>query len=219
MPIKINFNACDNSKECSGLAICPMNAIYWDDEKLNFQKKKGTLCVDNNKCVSCGQCVSACPIGAIIFAKTNKDLDNLADSLHINSKTVAELFVERYGAEPMNEKIRLDILEVTNFIKKTPGILLIEEYCDCSIQCLLRSIPIETIKQKILLLLENNQETVPTITYYKTNCIDINIQDTLFPVLKIYRDSVLIGQVSGYYNDSNIDIFWTKIKNILLSVD
>lgn len=39
--------------------VCPENAIYRDE-------KAGVVLVDEKKCVGCGDCVGACPFGAIV---------------------------------------------------------------------------------------------------------------------------------------------------------
>jgi len=57
--VLINFKICDNFKDCSGIAVCPTKAFYWD-------RKKRTIAVDNEKCKSCGLCEESCPVDAIV---------------------------------------------------------------------------------------------------------------------------------------------------------
>ena len=53
MKMKVNTDLCMHCGACVGL--CPQNAIYLDDVKIEF----------NDDCISCGKCRKACPVGAI----------------------------------------------------------------------------------------------------------------------------------------------------------
>ncbi|MBU0897971.1 MAG: 4Fe-4S dicluster domain-containing protein [Patescibacteria group bacterium] len=67
MSVLINFKICDNSKDCNGIKVCPVGAIFWDE-------KRKTVAVNNKKCISCGMCEKSCLIGAIRVAKVDKVL-------------------------------------------------------------------------------------------------------------------------------------------------
>ena len=62
MSVLVNFKICDNAKECGGIAVCPTGALSWNE-------KKGTIEINNEKCISCGLCEKECSIGEIAFAK------------------------------------------------------------------------------------------------------------------------------------------------------
>ena len=204
MSIKFNFNMCDNSPECSGLSVCPTGAIYWDENGTNVFGKNGTLSVDNSKCISCGACVGeeGCPIGAILFSKTGMDFGKESD---VDAERVKALFVERYGAEAIDETVcitDLAILEDTN-----SEITVIEEFSDSSIQCLLHSIPIASILEKIQQLMG-----VEDISYYKY-FNESDKKSTGFPKLSIYKGSDLLVQIKGYYDDSQEELLYEEIEN------
>lgn len=202
MSIKFNFNMCDNSPECSGLAACPTGAIYWDEDGINALGTKGTLCVDNSKCISCGACVGeeGCPIGAILFSKTEMDFGKKCD---VDVERVKALFVERYGAEAIDEKVCITDLAILQDVNSE--ITVIEEFSDSSIQCLLHSIPIASILEKIQQLMG-----VEDIGYYKYfNESDEGCTD--FPRLSIYKGSDLLVQIKGYYNDNQEEILYEEI--------
>lgn len=42
MAVLVNFKICDNAKECSGIEVCPTQALSWDE-------KEETIVIDNNK--------------------------------------------------------------------------------------------------------------------------------------------------------------------------
>lgn len=202
MSIKFNFNMCDNSPECSGLVACPTGAIYWDEDGINALGTKGTLCVDNSKCISCGACVGdeGCPIGAILFSKTETDFGKEGE---VDTDQVKALFVERYGAEAIDETLCISDLNVLH--EEDNKVIVIEEFSNSSIQCLLHSIPVTSILEKIKQLMG-----VTDIAYYKYFNESGN-EDEDFPKLSIYKGGDLLVQISGYYDDSQEEILYEKI--------
>ena len=212
MPIKINFNICDNSPECSGIVVCDYGAISWDEELLNVLGEKGSLRVDNSRCISCGKCVGSegCPVGAIIFAKTDNELAELTKDTDIDSSQIKSLFVERYGAEPIDEGICVNIDEIQELLSISTGIILVEEFADWSIECLLSSIPVESIIQKMKVISKSKN-----IRYYKCDCTDVKNEGEACPVLKIYNGNALVGQIDGYYDNTQFDKMVVAIERIL----
>lgn len=207
MPIKINFNVCDNSPECSGKAVCPTGAIYWDAETLNPLGEDGALCVDTCKCMSCGQCVGAegCPVGAIIFAKTEEDLAVLTKDIALDINKIEALFVERYGAEPIDESICFSSDEL--YGKLGSGVIVIEEFADWSIQCLLSSIPIESILQLV-----RSITGVDTVQFLKCDCTGNKNEDVVLPSLKVFKDGILIIQVDGIFDNTQLEEFSSALR-------
>ena len=70
--------SCDKSTN-----VCPVDAIYSDPY--------GMPVIDNQKCISCGICVSRCPIGALYFSS---DGTLMLDSgtFSINSRSLLAVF-------------------------------------------------------------------------------------------------------------------------------
>ncbi len=200
MSIKFNFNMCDNSPECSGLAACPTGAIYWDENGINALGTKGTLCVDNSKCILCGACVGeeGCPIGAILFSKTETDFGKEGDT---DADQVKALFVERYGAEAIDENLCISDLKI--LCKEDNKVTVIEEFSDSSIQCLLHSIPVASILERIQRLMNTTD-----VCYYKHFAVS---DDADYPKLLIYKGSKLLVQVNGYYDESQEEILYEEI--------
>ena len=66
MVVLINFKICDNVKECSGIAVCPVSALTWDD-------KNKMIIIDDSKCILCKKCEDSCMVGAIKVAKTEEE--------------------------------------------------------------------------------------------------------------------------------------------------
>lgn len=198
MSVKFNFNMCDNSPECSGLAVCPTGAIYWDENGVNALGEKGTLCVDDSKCISCGACVGeeGCPIGAILF---NSDTD-FGKEEDIDIDQIKALFVERYGAEPIDEKLCITNLSVL----RNNEVTVIEEFSNSSIQCLLHSIPVVSILEKVQQLMG-----ISDICYYKHFIDSDDCND--FPKLLIYKGENLVVQINGYYDDNQEESLYEEI--------
>lgn len=200
MAIRINYNICDNSPECSGMSVCPTGTIFWDKETDNPRGTKGTLCVNNENCISCGLCVGAegCPIGAINLI----DHDTEMASLETDPNQVKALFVERYGAEPVDENVCID--NIDDVLESNEAITIIEEFTDDSIQCLLHSIPIDSIISHIMKI-NNNSD----IVYYKRFMEDT--PEAVFPRLKIYKGKNMISQIEGYYSDVQENQLYSEI--------
>ena len=83
MSVLINFKICDNAKECGGIEVCSTGALSWDD-------KKETIVIDNTKCISCGLCEKACPIGAITVAKTEEEYEKIKKKIDDDPRTIEE---------------------------------------------------------------------------------------------------------------------------------
>lgn len=207
MPIKINFNICDNSPECSGMSVCPTNAIKWDENLINALGTKGTLYVNNDNCISCGKCVGeeGCPVGAIIFAKSNEELSEFLKDFEIDTTKVESLFVDRYGAEPIDDNI---FVPFENISLENNEITIIEEFSEDYIQCLITSIPIELIVKCV------ERYTNKSVKYYK--CLSKDINKTEYPVLRLYSNKKLIGSINGYYDKSQLDEFFDEIRKIVV---
>ena len=188
MPVLINLKICDNAKECGGVAVCPTGAITFDEEK-------ETLVIDNNKCISCGQCENECPIGAIRVAKDENEYKKIKEEIDNDPRKTKDLFVDRYGAAPLSEFFMLEAEEIEQKID-TDKIVLIELYNDDSIQCLLKSIPIKELVKDL----------PDTTVFYKVESkkeIEEKYEIKELPALLIFNKGSLLGKIEGYYTDDN----------------
>jgi len=201
MPAIINENICDHADVCKGIEVCPTGAFYYD-------KEKDRLRIDDSKCNDCEACLNECPIGAIRFCKKDdiKGLERIMKEIEEDSRTLEELRIDRYGAQPIDKNILLDENDVDETIKNTKGILLIEFNKDIgdNIRCLLHSIPVikitsaigECIYKKVLL--DNEAEGI-----------------NIFPSLLVVVNGARIGIVEDYYDDDKVQDFLSKINEII----
>jgi len=58
MAITVNKNRCPQNHPCPAIRVCPVGA-------LSQQGYKAPI-VDDEKCISCGKCVSFCPMKALM---------------------------------------------------------------------------------------------------------------------------------------------------------
>ena len=203
MPVLINFKICDNSKDCSGIEVCPTKALYWDE-------KNKKISIDNSKCISCGSCERVCPVGAIRIARTKEEYNKIKTEIDDDPRKISDLFVDRYGATPLDpaflipqDKFNIQILEATQ-------LAVAELFNKESIECLLKSIPIKELFSKI------------DVKYRK-----IRLKDNLvlksynvkkLPCLLFFKDGKLIGKIEGYYESEEKENLKEKINKIISKI-
>ena len=186
MTVLINPKICDNSKDCSGIQVCPVKAFYWDESNK-------TIAVDDTKCTNCGKCEEACPVGAIKVARTDEEYTKTKKEIDEDLRKVSDLFVDRYGAEPQSpafkipkDKFKIQILESTQ-----PAV--VELFTGSSIKCLLHSIPIKELFEDM------------NVKYRK---IEVEQKDSLLedyeikelPSMLFFKDGKLLGKIEGYFD-------------------
>lgn len=200
MSVLVNFKICDNAKECSGVAVCPVGAIYFDEEK-------ETLAINNDKCISCGLCERECPIGAISVAKTEEEYNKIKEEIDNDPRTIKDLFVDRYGAAPLSEFFIIEPNEVEEKINSSEFVLA-EVYQEETIECLLKSIPIK----------ELTKDLPDTTLFFKVEC-DETIKEKYelkeFPSMLVFQNGKLAGKIEGYYTTEQKEEVITKLKQIL----
>lgn len=186
MPAIINHKICDQASACGGIAVCPVGAFIYNEKTKKIE-------IDNDKCISCGLCESACPIGAIGVAKTWEEYEELKKEIENDPRTPEDLFVDRYGGDIINEDIVIEKNEIIEFSKKGQNVL-IELFNDDSIMCLLKSIPYQEIVAN---------------TYYKKyyKCFADELILKQFkikelPTLLCFQNGKLIKTIQGYFDDS-----------------
>jgi len=199
MPVLINLKICDNAKECGGIAVCPVGALTWD-------KNKKSIKIDNAKCLSCGMCVAECPVEAIFVAQDEKGRKKIQKEIDIDPRKRTDLFVDRYGAQP----IQKTFLIVEKYFKKevleTEKIMAVEFFTGDSVMCLLKSIPMKE-------LLKNHDIEYRKMEISQGLAKKYGIKK--FPALAFFQKGKLIGKVEGYYDKKKKEELVKRIKNII----
>ena len=185
MAVLINFKICDNAKECNGVAICPTGALSWDE-------KKGSIKIDNSKCVSCGKCEKACMVDAIKVARNDKEYLKIKKEIEADPRKGTDLLVDRYGAQPVHpafqineDKFDLEVLQSDN------KIVAVEFFNNESIMCLLHSIPFKQLIDDVSVKYRKLKiENDGLLKKYKI---------AKLPSLLFFKRGALLGKIEGYY--------------------
>jgi Fe-S-cluster-containing hydrogenase component 2 len=185
MSVLINKKVCDNSSGCSCINECPNKAFCYDENKKS-------VAVKESLCTQCRICMIACEAGAVKVARTEE-----------------ELFVDRFGASPIDDKYSLNIDRLETLIEDSNKMLLIELYKnDDSIKCLVNSVPIKEIIDVI------NKE----ISYRKCEVTDDNqlkqYDISIFPSLLLIKNQKIIGKYEGFCNIKNKEKLLNYFKSL-----
>ena len=200
MPVLVNFNICDNAKECSGIAVCPTGALTWDETKK-------TIVIDNTKCISCGKCVGPCPVQAIRVARTDEEYQKIKKEFEADPRKISDLFVDRYGASPVDEACLVPEGKFNLEVLGSDKLVAVEFFDDDSIQCLRYSIPIKELFAGIEIKYRRFQAGNDALMEkYKVGKL---------PSLLFFKNGELIGKIEGYFYQKDKHQLITKIKQIL----
>lgn len=131
MPVVINYKICDLARECGGIAVCPTKAFFWNEKTQRPD-------VDNNKCTSCGLCSLECPVGAILVARTPRELAHLKKIIANDPRLEKELWRERLGTQPGRTPPKAAIVTPDNFQKEilqTKGLVALDVWSEATLDC------------------------------------------------------------------------------------
>jgi NAD-dependent dihydropyrimidine dehydrogenase PreA subunit len=201
MAVLINWRICDNSKDCSGIACCPTGAFSWDGEGKSIR-------LDNSKCVSCGKCAPLCPVGAIRVARNDEEYARIEEEIKNDPRKVSDLFVDRYGAMPLDPAFLIDKGKFGVQILEAGQLAVVEFYNDSTIQCLLHSIPVKELFGGL------------KVKYRK---IKVEKDDELLrrygisalPSLAFFENGKLKGKIEGYRDKDGKEKLRAEIGRIL----
>lgn len=196
MTVIINHKICDQASACSGISVCPVGAFTYNEKTKKVE-------VDNEKCVGCGACVRSCPIGAIALARTPEEFEELKKAIDEDPRNPEDLFVDRYGADIINENVMVELKNLDKIIAKENCLIELLNLDDA--MCLLKSIPYQEILQNC-----------PFKKYYRCS---VTKSDEIakykvkeFPSLLICKDGKLQRVIGGYYEEKDKEKLFKLLK-------
>lgn len=200
MAVIVNFKICDNSKDCNGIRDCPTGAFCWDDEKI-------TIFVDEEKCINCGKC-QTCGAGAITVTYSEEETEEAKKKIAEDTRTLNDLFVDRYGASPIQETFISTEESIDNVLQSQRAVM-IELYTEDTIECLINSIPIKEI------LTEFDKECTYRKVEAKTDKLISRYGIKELPALVFTSNGEVLGKIEGYYEDENRDELFSQVRKII----
>ncbi len=202
MLVQINFKICDNSKDCSGITVCPTGALYWDADSR-------TLMIDDMRCVVCGECQSACPVGAIRVAVNEDEFEEIRREIEKDPRKVSDLFVDRYGAEPLDPAFLISQRSFTVHVLEATKLTVVELFNWETVQCLFHSIPIRELFKGM------------DVKYRKMQIDGDSILSSYgvetLPAFLFFNGGRLLGKIEGYFPDTEKDELGRRIRELLIS--
>jgi len=187
MPPIINFKICDNSADCNGIVECPTGVFGWDDVVK-------TITIDKEKCIECGACANFCSVEAIRYAKDEEELAKIQKEIDDDPRTVADLFIERYGCAPITDTHSFKADPETVRKRSTSGRPVIVEFnAEETIECLLRSVPIADIQAEF-----HKDAIYSKFIVDKSDFALFGITKT--PCLRFYNKGELLGSIDGFFD-------------------
>lgn len=199
MPVIVNYKICDSAPECPGIEVCPTNAIFYDNEKKEIR-------VNEKKCIDCERCIAVCDAGALKLYRIEQERKKIMDDIAQQNMTKKELFVDRYGAQPIDNEKLIETIMLDHKVKKNNNIMLVEIFIENNIECLINSIPVSKIV--------NEQQA-----YLKVEDLNGKIKEKYkidtYPALLVFKEKNNIGIINGFYNVDQELEFRNKIKKII----
>jgi len=201
MGVLVNFKICDNASECGGIESCPTGALFWDEEN----KKIG---IDNSKCTNCGICENFCPTGAIRVARTEEEHSKIMKEIEEDTRKISDLFIERYGAMPIEPDFLIKEKEVENEIKVQTKPLLVEFFREDDVECLRKSVPIND-------LIPGEDVVFRKVEVENEDVISEKYGVSKFPCLLLFADGKVSGKIEGYFGADNFEELRNGLKGLL----
>jgi len=196
MPAIINHKICDQASACGGIEACPVGAFTYNEKTKRIE-------IDNEKCISCGACEKACPIGAIGVATTQEELEELTQAIEEDPRKPEDLFVDRYGGDIINEDVMIEFSQIDDIIAKED--CLIEIIDEDNIMCLLKSITYNDIlansnyKKYYRCLISENDDI------YEYNVVEL-------PSLLLCNNGKITKVIDGYYEENEKEDLFDILK-------
>jgi len=195
MPPLINFKICDNSADCNGIPTCPTGVFYFDE----IEK---TLKTDLSKCIECAACADCCSVNAIRYAKDEEEFAQIQKEIDEDPRKISDLFCDRYGSDTVIDTYTFELSpeKLANRINSNRPVI-IEFNTPSTIECLLKSIPIQFIQDQF-----HKDATYSKFFVDENDFAKYEITKT--PCLRFYNKGKLLGSVDGFYeNDDKFDLF------------
>lgn len=205
MAVLINFKICDNCDACNAINVCPTKAFCWNQDKK-------TLEILESKCIDCGLCANSpesCQVGAIKFAKNQEELEKIKKEIEDDKRTINDLMVDRYGAQPINMPFYCKENEIDKVLT-TPKLCMVEVYQEDTIECLIKSIPVKELMNAI------DEKVVYRKLEIETNKIIEKYNIKELPSLLFFRNGNLVGKVEGYRDESQKEELFEELKSFIL---
>jgi len=203
MPVKINYNICDQGKGCPCISACPNGAWGFNEETKRPE-------IDLSKCDDCFTCVKTCPARAVLAATSEEGMKKIEEELKNYPKTRQELLAPRFNADPSDQESQITSKDFEEKVLKQKGIVIVEFWSNpCVSRCRLNA----ALYSDIL------PEKLKDAPVHKVNALentDLMVKYELFtfPTLIVFKDGEVIESITGYTSISEKEALRERLEKV-----
>ena len=203
MPVKINYNICDQGAGCPCISGCPNGAWKYNEETKRPE-------IDLSKCDDCFTCVKNCPARAVLATTSEKGMKKLEEEIEKYPTTRQELLAPRFNADPSEQESQITNDNFEEKVLKQEGIIIVEFWSNpCVSRCRLNA----ALYSDIL------PEKLKNVPVHKVNALenpDLMVKYELFtfPTLVVFKNSEVIEKITGYTSISEKEALRERLKKV-----
>ena len=203
MPVRINYNICDQGAGCPCISGCPKGAWSFNEESKRPE-------INLNKCNNCFKCVKICPARAVLSAISEKGMNKLEEEIAKYPTTRQELLAPRFNADPSDQESQITGENFEEKVLNQQGVVIVEFWSNpCVSRCRLNA----ALYSDIL------SEKLKDAPVHKVNALEnpglmVEYELFTFPTLIIFKNGEVLDKVTGYTSISEKEVLKKRLEQV-----